>query len=111
MINKTRIQLGTLITVANCGQLSHLLSEVLKQFPTKLSAITESSKDPSQSYLCLIPLFGTQEWFQNNSTCGAKLLHNDMMSWQISLFQLVKILLHICLSLPIETTMTDSHFK
>ena len=51
------------------------------------------------------------QWLQNHSTCGAQLWHNDMMSWQISLFKLVTILLHICLSLPIETTMTDSHFK
>ena len=34
-VKKTLIHLGTLITVANCGQLSHLLSEVLTQFPTK----------------------------------------------------------------------------
>jgi hypothetical protein len=60
-VNKTTTQFGTLIAVANCGQLSHLLSEVLTQLPTKLSTITEPTTNPAQSCLCVIPLYKKQE--------------------------------------------------
>ena len=113
-LNKTPIQLGTLITVANCDQLSHLLSEDFNTISNQIICHNKTNTNPSQSCLRLIPLFEKQEWHNYSKTIPHVVLSYDiinMRSWQISVFQLVKILLHIWLPLPIENKMTDSHFK
>jgi hypothetical protein len=113
-LNKTPIQLCTLITVANCDQLSRLISEDFNTISNQIICHNRTNTNPSQSCLRLIPLFETQEWPIHFKTIPHVVLSYDiinMRSWQISLLQLVKVLHHICLSLPIETTMTDSHFK
>ena len=59
-VNKTPIHLGTLITVANCGQLSHLLSDVFNTISNQIICHNRMHTNPSQSCLCHIPLYETQ---------------------------------------------------
>jgi len=75
-VNKTPVQLGTVITVANCGQLSHLLSEVFKTISNQIICHNRTYTNPSQSCLCFIPLFETQVW------------HND--PWALRIAKSVK---------------------
>ena len=87
--------------------------KILTQFPTKLSATTQLTQTHHNhayaSYLYMKHKYDTviTEPFQ----CGAQLWHNDVRSWELSLFQLVTVLLHIYSSLPTENIMTDSHLK
>jgi hypothetical protein len=53
-VNKIPTQFGTLIAVENCGQLSHLMSEVLTQLQNKLSTITEPTANAAQSSFELV---------------------------------------------------------
>ena len=102
------------MAVAICDQLSHLLSEDFNTIPNQIICHNRTNTNPSQSCLCIIRLFETQEWYNGSKTIPHVVLSYEiinMRSWQISLFQLVKILLQICLSLPMENTITDSHFK
>ena len=59
-VNKTPIHLGTLITVANCGQLSYFLAEVFNTISNQIICNNRSYTNPLQSCLHLIPLFETQ---------------------------------------------------
>ena len=53
--------MGTLITVANCDQLSHLISEDINTISNQIICHNRTNTNPSQSCLQLIPLFETQE--------------------------------------------------
>jgi len=72
------MQLGTLIIVANCGQLSHLLSEVFKTISNQIICHNRTYSNQSQSCLWLTPLFETRVWHNDCKTIPHVVLSYDI---------------------------------
>jgi len=77
-LNKTPIQLCTLNSIANCDQLSHLLSENFNIISNQIICINRTNTNPSQSCLRLIPLFETEEWHNYS-----KIIPHAVLSYDI----------------------------
>jgi len=86
LLKYTPVHLGTLITVANCSQLSHLLSEVFNTISNQIICQNRTYTTPSQPCLCLIPLFEKQEWHNDSKTIPHVVLSYDIMKWGASKF-------------------------
>ena len=61
------------------GQLSHLLSEVFNTISNQIISYNRTYTNPSQSCLCLIPLFEKQEWHNDSKTIPHVVLSYDIM--------------------------------
>jgi hypothetical protein len=91
-VNKTPIHLGTLITVANCGQLSHLLSAVFNTISNQIICHNRTYTEP----ITIMPMPPTSIW-NKSLTQWSETIPQVVLSYDITIWWAGKFLCSNCL--------------